>query len=79
VFAMALPFWRDLQQQAAERTLGEGFDARIYAAQPRGISVVLRNVDELRLARATRFLDRLDEFALNLPIRASPASSRSEA
>jgi hypothetical protein len=40
VFAMALPFWRDLQQQAAERTLGEEFDARIYAAQPRGISVV---------------------------------------
>jgi hypothetical protein len=44
----------DLQQQAAERTLGEEFDARIYAAQPRGISVVLRNVDDLRLARATR-------------------------
>jgi hypothetical protein len=63
VFAMALPFWRDLQRQAAERTLGEEFDARIYAAQPRGISVVLRNVDELRLARTTRFLDRLDEFA----------------
>jgi hypothetical protein len=66
VFAMALPFWRDLQQQAAKRTLGEEFDARIYAAQPRGISVVLRNVDELRLARATRFLNRLDDLALNL-------------
>jgi Leucine Rich repeats (2 copies) len=66
VFAMALPFWRDLQQQAAKRTLGEEFDARIYAAQPRGTSVALRNVDELRLARATRFLNRLDELALNL-------------
>lgn len=66
VFVLGLPVLRDVQEQAAKRTLGELFDARIYTVKPQGSAVVLRNADEPRLTRATPYLDRVDGLALDL-------------
>jgi hypothetical protein len=67
MLAVAMPYWRLSQQQAAEEALRADFGAIISGGKPRGISVSLPgDADDLKLAGAARFLEPLDELTVKV-------------
>jgi hypothetical protein len=69
VFVAILPFWRDAQQQTAEKALREQFGATIRATKPQGISIeflgsqylIPEYINDADFSSVTRLLERLDQ------------------